>query len=375
MTDTTAMRWVFLLQPIVLGAWFPRIPQIQESVGLSEGALAIALMGMPLGLLAALSFGGRLAEALGTRGLLTLGLGAYLIAMPLPAFAWSGVALFAALGIVGVCMAVAQLSLNVTASEIEARSSKPIMNGCHGFWSMGVLTGSALGAGMAELRIAPGLSLVMLSALILVPIGLVARSITEYALPAAQKEKGARKPLSKTLIYIALFAFGIAMTEGAMADWLAVFMTNVFAASPGIAGISYTVFALSVAFGRFQGDALKTRYPVEILARTLVGVALLGLLVTLLSPSVWMSFVGVALLGLGVSLGFPLAVSAASVLPGRSSADNVAILTQMTLCGFLIGPPMIGLIAQVSNMRVGLAALIPALGMAFVFSRALKAHK
>jgi predicted MFS family arabinose efflux permease len=362
---------VFLLQPIVLGAWFPRIPQIQENIGLSEGALAFALIGMPLGLLAALSFGGRLAEALGTRVLLTVGLGAFLVAMPLPAFAFSGIALFAALAIAGVCMAVAQLSLNVTASEVEARSETPIMNGCHGFWSIGVLIGSGLGAGMAELRIAPGLSLLMLSAMILLPILMVSRSITDYALPAVDKEQEKRVPLSKPLICIALFAFGIAMTEGAMADWLAVFMTKIFAASPGVAGASYTVFALSVALGRFRGDKLKTRFAVEKLARVLVGLALLGLLIAVLSPSIWVSFVGVAVLGFGVSLGFPLAVSAVSQLPGRSSAGNVAILTQMTLCGFLVGPPMIGLIAEISNMRVGLAALIPALGMAFVFARAL----
>ena len=145
MTDTTVIRWVFLLQPIVLGAWFPLIPQIQESIGISEGALAFALMGMPLGLLAALSFGGKLAEVLGTRGLLTFGLGSFLVAMPLPAFAFSGIALFAALTVAGVCMAIAQLSLNVTASEVEARSPKPIMNGCHGFWSIGVLIGSGVG--------------------------------------------------------------------------------------------------------------------------------------------------------------------------------------------------------------------------------------
>lgn len=375
MTNIAGIRWVFLLQPIVLGAWFPRIPQIQDSIGLSEGALAFALMGMPLGLLAALSFGGKLAETLGTRKLLTFGLSAYLVTMPLPAFAWSGVALFAALGIVGVCMAVAQLGLNVTASEIEARSPRPIMNGCHGYWSIGVLVGSALGAGMAELRIAPGLTLAVLSSLILVPILLAARLITDYALPAVKEKQEKRIPVSKTLICIALFAFGTAMTEGAMADWLAVFMTKVFAASPGIAGVSYTVFALSVALGRFLGDMLKTRFPVEKLARALVGLALLGLLITVLSPTIWLSFVGVTVLGFGVSLGFPLAVSAASMQPGRSSAGNVAILTQMTLCGFLVGPPMIGLIAQVSNMRVGLAALIPALLMAFVFAQALKSRE
>ena len=372
MSDNAAIRLVFFLQPFVLGAWFPRIPQMQESIGLSEGALAFALVGMPLGLLVTLSFGGKLAEALGTRGLLTLGLGAYLVMMPLPAFAVSTFTLFGALALAGVAMAIAQLSLNVTASEVESRSARPIMNGCHGFWSVGVLLGSAIGAVMAELRIAPGLSLLMVSAATALPLILAARHITDFALPAPKPTTKTREPLSKTLIFIALFAFGIAMTEGAMADWLAVFMTKIFDASPGVAGAGYTIFALSVALGRFQGDFLKTRFAVEKIALCLVGLAIVGLLVVVLSPWVWLSFAGVAMLGFGVSLGFPLAVSAASVLKGKSSAGNLAVLTQMTLCGFLVGPPMIGMIAQVSNMRIGLGALIPALLMAFIFSRALK---
>ena len=149
-------------------------------------------------------------------------------------------------------------------------------------------------------------------------------------------------------------------------------MTNIFDASPGVAGISYTVFAISIAFARFQGDALKARFPVEMLARNLVALAIVGLLVALFSPVIWMSFVGVAMLGLGVALGFPLAVSAASVLEGRSVASNVAILTQMTLCGFLVGPPVIGVIAEFTDMRIGLLALLAALILAFVFSKSLR---
>ncbi|WP_143849667.1 MFS transporter [Octadecabacter ascidiaceicola] len=363
-----------MLQPLALGAWFPRIPQVQESIGLSEGTLAIALMGMPLGLLVALSFGSKLAELLGTRGLLTFGLGGYLIAMPAPAFATSGPVLFGALSLAGVCMAIAQLSLNVTASEVEARSDSSIMNGCHGYWSIGVLLGSAIGAAMAEARVSPGAALSIVSAVSFIPLIFVARHITNYPLPAAPKLQARSGRPSRPLIYIALFGFGIATTEGAMADWLAVFMTNIFDASPGIAGASYTVFALSVALGRFQGDALKSRFAVEKLAQCLVVLALAGLLIALVSPTIWLSFAGVALLGFGVSLGFPLAVSAASVLKGRSSAANVAILTQLTLCGFLIGPPIIGLVAEFSNMRIGLAALIPALLLAFLFARALKSQ-
>lgn len=102
---------------------------MQESIGLSEGELAFALMGMPLGLLSALSFGSKVAELLGTGGLLTVGLGAFLVLMPVPAFAMSGPALFVALATAGMRTAMAQLSLNVTAAEVEARSEKPIMNG------------------------------------------------------------------------------------------------------------------------------------------------------------------------------------------------------------------------------------------------------
>ena len=372
MTDTWALRLVFWLQPLALGAWFPRIPQVQHSIGLSEGTLAFALIGMPIGLLIALIFGSKLAAQLGTRGLLTVGLTSYLAAMPLPAFATSGPMLFAALGVAGMCMAIAQLALNVTASEVEARSVRPIMNSCHGFWAIGVLLGSAIGATMAEIRVTPGLAMLIVSATSLTPLIFCAWQVTDYPLPAAEKAQTTEPKPSKPLIYIALFGFGVAMTEGAMADWSAVFMTNIFDASPGVAGASYTVFALCVALGRFQGDALKARYAVDNLAQCLVAIALTGLFVTLTSPFIWLSFIGIAMLGLGVSLGFPLAVSAASGLRGRSSAGNVAILTQLTLCGFLIGPPMIGLIAELGNMRLGLAALCPALLLALVFARALK---
>ena len=371
MNDINTVRLVFLLQPLVLGAWFPRIPQVQASIGLSEASLAFALIGMPLGLLIALTFGGKIAEALGTRGLLTLGLATYLLIMPLPAFALSWLALFASLAIAGLCMAIAQLSLNVTASELEAHCERPIMSGCHGYWSVGVLLGSAIGAVMAEMRVPPGLSLLTVSAASMIPLLFFARSITNYDLPSPPRSTERKTRLSRPLIYIALFGFGIATTEGAMADWLAVYMTNIFDASPGIAGASYTVFAIAVAFGRFQGDTLKSRFAVEKLAKFLVGLAMVGLLVALFSLSIWMSFVGVALIGLGVSIGFPIAVSAASVLEGRSSAENVAILTQMALCGFLIGPPVVGLVAHASDMRIGLAALAPALLLAFVFSSAL----
>ena len=375
MKNIIAIRWVFFLQPFILGAWFPRIPQIQQALDLSAGQLALALIGMPIGLLCALAFGARVAEALGTKRLLILGAVTQCIFLPLPTIAISSATLFAALLIAGIALAIVQLSLNVTASEIEKRSKRHIMNGCHGFWSIGVLLGSALGAYCAAVDLAPSVSLYTIAFLSTPALILSARRISNFEVPKKQRDLDNRQPISMSLVSVALFGFGIAMTEGAMADWSAVYLTEIFDASPGKAGLGYSVFALCVATGRFLGDPLKARIPVETLARSFVIIAIGGLGFMVLGPSIRFGFLGIAFLGLGVSLGFPLAVSAASALPGRSGAANVAVLTQVTLCGFLVGPPMIGLIADHSSMREGLAALGPALLVAAVLARHLKPGK
>ena len=374
MNDISAIRWVFFLQPVILGAWFPRIPQVQAALELSAGQLAFALIGMPIGLLTALGLGARLAEALGTRRLLLVGMLAQGLMLPVPGYASTGPMLFAMLALAGVALAAAQLSLNVTASVIEVHSGRLIMNGCHGFWSIGVLLGSAVGVLCAAYGIAPGHALTATAAIVTPPLILIAYRITDHAVPAPPREAAKGRAISRPLALIALFAFGIAMAEGAMADWAAVYLTDVFAALPGTAGAGYTAFALFVATGRFIGDPLKARIPVDRLAAGFVAIALAGLAILVFGNSLAFAFVGISLLGLGVSLGFPLAVSAVSILPGRSSAANVALLTQMALCGFLVGPPIIGIIADSSSMQGGLAALAPALLVAFVLAGQLKPH-
>ena len=52
---------------------------------------------------------------------------------------------------------------------------------------------------------------------------------------------------------------------------------------------------------------------------------------------------------------------------------NLAILSFMALTGFLIGPPLIGFIAEVSGLRVGLAVLLVPLAVSLAFTRMLKA--
>jgi MFS family permease len=97
------------------------------------------------------------------------------------------------------------------------------------------------------------------------------------------------------------------------------------------------------------------------LARVCGITSIVGLVLVALSPAVSLALLGFAAMGFGVSVGFPLAVTAAADQTDRPAAASVAILSFVALLGFLIGPPLIGFVAEHAGMRYGLAMLLPAL--------------
>jgi MFS family permease len=166
---------------------------------------------------------------------------------------------------------------------------------------------------------------------------------------------------SWALLGICCFVFGITMTEGAMADWSAIFLRDALGAETGIVGLGYSVFAMMVAAGRFGGDTLKKRFGAVNTARICGTLALAGAAILFVAPNTVLALFGFAIIGLGVSVGFPLAVTAAAALTDRSASANVAVLSFVALLGFLVGPPVIGFVAEHADMRLGIACLVPVL--------------
>ena len=74
-------------------------------------------------------------------------------------------------------------------------------------------------------------------------------------------------------------------------------------------------------------------------------------------------------MGLGVSIAFPLGISQAAALDDSHEAQNIATMAMLAMSGFLIGPPVIGFIAEAFSLRVGLMALLPGLILAFYLTR------
>lgn len=366
---------IFFIQPLAFGSWLPRIPDVQAALGLGPQGLAIALLGLPCGTLLTLPFAGPLVGRIGARAAIIWGFGLYCIAVSLPAFGPTAPLLFLSLVLTGSTVSFLELGLNVMADEVEKHGGAVIMNTAHGCWSLGIMAGSVIGATLAGTGLAPKWSILAVAILSLPLALVVSRWLPDHGdkpQPAGVPQRSAWAWPSVALIGIDLFVFGITITEGAMADWSAVYLRNVFGAPAAEAGFGYSVFAFLAAAGRFGGDYLRQRLGPVILARTMGSLAIIGIAVLLWAPGAPAAYLGFAIVGIGVSVGFPLAVTAAAGLTDRASSANVAILSFIALIGFLVGPPIIGFIAEHVQMRLGLVALLPALVLSFLMTGRLR---
>lgn len=369
MSPSARICLIFFLQPIALGAWLPHIPGVQTSLGLTNSELAIALVGAPLGTLSTLIFAGRLATRMGAGRIIQLFYPVFLTVMLLPFLATSQWMLMAVLACVGSSMSILELGLNVLADEHEKRTGDKIMSKAHGFWSFGLLAGTLIGAGVAGLGIEPvfaglGIALVVQSAVLPVT-GKLPKDSKDTQPSAKSQAFQLPHPL---LIGICVFTFGTTLVEGAIADWAAVFLRDTFAANPGMAGLGVAVFSLCVATTRLFGDRLRQVAAPGRLGQLLALTGLIGVAGIWFSPGTGSALLALGVLGIGAALAFPLGVTAAAAVPGRSAASNVAVLSFIALLGFLVGPLAIGALADAYGIRTGLMILLPMIGVSLILA-------
>ena len=365
----------FALEPVPVGVWFALIPEVMAGIGLSKAELAVALLGMQLGVLGVLQLMGRLLHRFGPRRILAVAYPAHIAVVCLPLLAWSQISLFAALFVYGGLIGLFIASLNVYAGRLEKERGVTIMNRAHGFWAVGVMLGSFLATLFGDA--AP----LAIALAVTVPVGALgcwaAMTLEKLAGDGAPGASGARRRLRAVplvLVPISIGTLAASMTEGAMADWAAVYLAERLTGEAAQAGIGVTIYAGFLALGRFCGDAAHGWLGRVGLARAALALAVLGLACLVLPLPLWLAYPGFALVGLGVSVGFPLGISAVAALDDRHEGANIAILTSVTTLGFLVGPPMIGFLAEAYSLRVGLAALLPVLIAGLVCAGALKAR-
>jgi fucose permease len=364
-----AVSVVFALHGIASGMWVSRIPAVQEGLEIGLGALGIALLGGGLGSLVAMLPMGALIAHVGSRRV-TLGAGlGTAAAFVLLGLANSAVALFGALVVWGAAIGTLDVAMNAQGSAIEQRRARPIMSSLHGLWSVGSMTGAALGAILAALAVTPRTQFVVAAPLLAIAIALAARHFV------SDRDQAAKKAFvwpTRALLPLALIVFCAVAVEGAMFDWSGVFMRRSLDASEGIAAAAPTFFAAAMAVGRLVGDPVTARLSGATVARGSALLALLGLTGVVLAPRPEAVFGALMLVGLGIAVLVPLAFSSAGRTPNMPASSAIAAVATVGYSAFLLAPPAIGLIAEQLTLRGSFTLLLLALAVIFVLARAVR---
>lgn len=350
----------FFIYAFTLGALPSRIGDLQTGMGVGEGALGAALIGPAIGTLIAVTFATPLLEKFGYRmGLLTLvPMLAFLLA--LASLSPNPETLFAVLFVAGLMIGAIEVIINVEADRTEAMMGKRIMNRAHAFWSLGFFGGGLVGAIATHLSVSPQAHIFAM-----VPIVCVATLIVlgkfqpAPARPQAETETPRFALPTFGIFVLFMFTLSAMLLEGAAADWSIIFMRNTFDLAPVINASAFAIGAFSQAVMRYFADGFVDRFGVSRVATCMVWTLLTGVIAVTFSPNPTVGLLGFALIGVGSSGMFPLALSAAAQRTDRPAATNVAALAQTAFVAFLVGPPLLGFVAEQWGIRFSFGVCIP----------------
>jgi MFS family permease len=176
----------------------------------------------------------------------------------------------------------------------------------------------------------------------------------------------------RALVLLGLIAFGVLFCEGAIGDWSAVYLRESLLSTPAVAATGYAVFSLLMAAGRLTGDALALRFGPARVVRGGGALVALGIAVAVASDLLALAIVGFGLVGAGLACSFPLILSAAARTPGVAANTAIAAMATMGYTGFLVGPPLIGSVAEAVTLRGALGLLAVVGVLVAVFGRAVE---
>jgi MFS family permease len=336
---------LFFAHGALFGTWAARIPAVKEDLGLSEAALGLALLCSTVGSVVCMPLAGALVAREGSRRMSLQALVAYSLLLPAIALAPNVWVLAIVLALFGGALGSLDVGMNSHALALEQRYGRPIFSSFHAGWSFGGLAGAAAGAACAWAGIDPFWQFAA-TALVL---GGGALAASPWLLPhgadRSDEPAGFRRP-PRRLAALAVLAFCGLFAEGATMDWSAVYVAETLDAGGGLGAIAFGTFAVAMAVFRLLGDRLTASWGAVALTRrgAALGAVALGAALAVAEPAV--AILAFACVGAGIAAFAPVVFRSAGSIPGIPPSVGLASLTTVGYSAFLVGPPVIGLLAE-----------------------------
>ncbi|MGY4857653.1 MFS transporter [Cryobacterium sp. AP23] len=377
----TAVAVLFFTNGALFANLIPRYPAIKADLGLSNAEFGLAVAAFPLGALIAGLAAGMLIRRFRSSRVAVVSTILTAVGLILAGIAPGWAALAAGIFLAGAMDSITDVAQNSHGLRVQRLYQRSILNSFHAVWSIGAVTGGLLGAAAAQLDVPRGTHL-LVSAVTFSMFALVAyRSLlpgaepaepTEAAEPAAARPTDATPArsfgrLGKWLVLGALviIAASGALVEDAGATWSAIFLSDSLGTSALLAGFGFIALQGMQFIGRMLGDRFVDRFGQRAVARTGGAIVFLGMGTALAFPSVAGIIVGFGLAGFGVATLIPAAMHAADELPGFRTGTGLTIVAWLLRLGFLVSPPIVGFIADLSALRYGLL-VVPLAGLLVV---------
>ncbi|MEY9835313.1 MFS transporter [Streptacidiphilus sp. EB103A] len=369
-----ALTAFFALDGFLFAGWVVRIPAIKAAVHASPGELGLALLCVSAGAVLVMTGVGRLCLRYGNHPVTVASAVLLCASVALPPQTHSVWSLGGVLLLFGAGYGAMNVGINSAAVDLIAAARRPVMPAFHAAYSLGGLIGASLG-GLLATQLSParhlGLMAVFgLAVTVAAGVPLIRHRVTVPEPPTAAPASAsapssattARGPMLLVLL-LGVVALCDAYGEGALADWGTLHLSADLHATASVAAGGFAAYSLAMTTGRLSGTRLVERFgPTRVLV-TGAGVACGGMLVAALSPWLPLVLAGFLLVGLGLANIFPLAIDRAGALNGPK---GVATASMLGYGGMVLGPPIIGFLAQGVGLPTALVSVAVLAGLAGV---------
>ncbi|MGP5374852.1 MFS transporter [Brachybacterium alimentarium] len=396
-----AVAAMFLTNGALIANILPRYPEIKGELGLANSTYGLVLAAFPAGAILAGLGAGALIRRFGSAPLAVVG--TILTALGLIAASWAPVAaaLALALLVAGACDAITDVAQNAHGLRVQRRYGRSIINSFHAVWSIGAVLGGSMAAAAIALEV-PLRAHLAVSGTLFAVTALVA---LRFALPGKDPENPAsavgadgasgaaeaagtagaatsarvmrpgRGRTAFLLGALVVIAIGGTLVEDSGNSWATLYLSRDLGAPAAIAATGFIALVGAQFVGRLLGDTLVDRFGQRTVARAGGGVIAVGMATALAVPSVPGTIAGFALAGLGSATLVPAAMQEADDLPGLRHGTGLTVVSWLMRLGFLVSPPLVGLIADHGGLRTGLLVLPVAGILVLVFSGVLSGRR
>ncbi|MFC8064112.1 MFS transporter [Streptomyces sp. NPDC057293] len=370
-----AVAVLFFTNGALFANLLPRYPQIKADLGIGNAAYGLAVAAFPAGAIAAGLAAGILVRRFGSArvavgGTLLTGVGILAAGLADSVVVFAG-----ALFLAGAMDAFTDVAQNAHGLRVQRRYGRSIINSFHAIWSIGAVTGGSMAAGAIALGVPRGQHLLFSGVVFAVAACVALR----FCLPgpeteAAEEEDsgdGARRtvPAPATgariryvLAALVLIATAGTLVEDAGSSWATLYLSDSLHASVALAASGYVALVGAQFVGRLIGDRLVDRFGQRAVARSGALIAAVGMGLALAAPTVPGTVFGFAAAGFGVATLVPAAMHEADELPGLKPGSGLTIVSWLMRLGFLLSPPVVGLVADATSLRAGLL-VVPLAGL------------